>query len=151
MSELSLHVSRLINAPIESVFNAWLDPVMLARFMIPGEGMSVPRAEADARVGGRFTIIMLAGDKEIPHSGEYRIIERYSLIVFTWEPPFSVDGSTVTLNLNEVGGVTKVELDHVRFPDEESRSNHQGGWTAILNCLDQVLLQQHMHNAVADS
>jgi uncharacterized protein YndB with AHSA1/START domain len=94
---------------------------------------------------------MLAGDKEIPHSGEYRIIERYSLIVFTWEPPFSVDGSTVTLNLNEVGGVTKVELDHVRFPDEESRSNHQGGWTAILNCLDQVLLQQHMHNAVADS
>ena len=50
-SELTLNVSRKIKAPVESVYNAWLNPEMLAKFMIAGEGMSVPRAEADPREG----------------------------------------------------------------------------------------------------
>ena len=71
MTELSLRVTRTINAPIEAVFNAWLDPAMLVRFMTPGEGVTVPKAETDARVGGRFDIVMTAGEKELPHSGTY--------------------------------------------------------------------------------
>ncbi|MFT5196759.1 MAG: hypothetical protein ACI9EW_002465 [Cellvibrionaceae bacterium] len=139
MSELILNISRTIKAPVESVYNAWLNPQMLAKFMIAGEGMCVPRAEADAREGGRFTVIMAAGEQEIPHGGEYKKLNPYSQIVFTWESPFSVDDSTVTLNLEEIAGGTNLELIHVRFLDEESRGNHEGGWNAILTCLDQVL------------
>lgn len=140
MDDMMITVNRRISAPVETVFNAWLDPQMLARFMIPGEGMNVPKAEADAKVGGRFTIIMAAGEDEIPHGGEYREINRHSKLVFTWESPFSIDGSTVTLNFADGGGdTTDLELIHIKFPNEESRDNHKGGWNTILAKLDDVL------------
>lgn len=139
MDDMMVTVNRRISAPVETVFNAWLDPEMLARFMLPGDGMSVPKAVSDARVGGRFTIIMAAGDDEIPHGGEYRAIDRHSKLVFTWESPFSIDGSTVTLNFADAGGATDLELIHVKFPSEESRNNHEGGWNAILNKLSDVM------------
>lgn len=135
MTELSLTVSRQIAAPIESVFNAWLDPRMLARFMTPGAGMTVPKAEADPVEGGRFAIIMKAGENEIPHAGTYQEITRHSRLVFTWESPFSVDGSTVTLDFSGKDGMTNVALTHVKFASEESRDNHKGGWSAILDAL----------------
>jgi uncharacterized protein YndB with AHSA1/START domain len=140
MNDFSLTVNRRIGAPVETVFNAWLDPDMLARFMIPGDGMHVPKAEADARVGGRFTIIMASGGNEIPHGGEYKAIDRHSRLVFTWESPFSVEGSTVTLNFADSGdGGTDLELIHVKFASEESRNNHEGGWTLILAKLEDVM------------
>jgi uncharacterized protein YndB with AHSA1/START domain/DNA-binding HxlR family transcriptional regulator len=139
MAELIIKVSRTIKAPMKSVYNAWLDPTMLAKFMIAGEGMTVPRAETDAREGGRFSIIMAAGDQELPHSGEYQKLEPFSKIKFTWESPFSVEGSTVTLNFTEVDEGTYIELVHVKFLDEESRNNHELGWVAILKQLAAAL------------
>ena len=139
MTELSLNVKRTINASIESVYNAWLNPEMLAKFMLPSAGMSVPKAEVDARVGGRFTIIMATPDKnEIPHGGEYLTLSPHNQIVLTWESPFFFDCSTVTINLKEMEAGTEIDLTHVKFPSEESRSNHEGGWAAILECLDRI-------------
>lgn len=138
MTDLSLTVSRNISAPAETVFNAWLDPAMLAKFMAPGPGMSVPTAKTDPVEGGRFDIVMKAGDNEIPHSGTYKEISPHSRLVFTWESPFSVPDSTVTIDLVEANGGTDVTLTHVKFPDEENRNNHEGGWAAILANLDQI-------------
>jgi uncharacterized protein YndB with AHSA1/START domain len=133
MTELSLTVNCRINAPAQKVFDAWLDPKMLARFMIPGEGGSVPEAKTDPKVGGRFHIVMLAGDKEIPHEGTYKTIKPHTQIVFSWESPFSVDGSMVTLNFKQAGAnATDLELVHEKFANEQSRDGHTGGWTAIL-------------------
>ena len=139
MSELMLNVTRTINAPIQSVYNAWLDPNMLAQFMLPGDGMHVPKSETDAREGGRFTIVMAAGEQEIPHGGEYLKLNPYTQIVFTWESPYSVDDSTVTLNLAESEAGTDIELIHVKFPNEETRDSHQGGWINILASLEKAL------------
>ena len=139
MTDLALTLERDINAPVEKVYQAWLNPEMLAKFMLPGEGMTVPLAEANAIVGGRFKIIMAAGEQEIPHGGEYKTLTPYSLIVFTWESPFSIEGSTVTLKLTEIDSGTHIELIHVKFPDEESRANHEGGWALILTALENVL------------
>ncbi|MBT5330212.1 MAG: SRPBCC domain-containing protein [Porticoccaceae bacterium] len=139
MSDLTLSVSKTINAPIESVFNAWLDPEILAKFMIPGEGVTVPLAESDARVGGSFKIMMVAGDREMPHTGEYIAIDPHSSLIFTWQSGHSVDGSTVSLNFSEVDGGTEVELTQVKFLNEEAREDHRGGWTRILDTLDSLL------------
>lgn len=136
MSELTLTVRKTIPAPQEKVFEAWLDARMLAKFMRPGTDVSVPKAETDAREGGRFSILMLAGDKEIPHAGTYLEVTPHSRIVFTWESPYSTDDSTVTLDFTAAGDdATDVALTHVKFPSEESRDNHKGGWTAILDTL----------------
>ena len=130
--DLTLSVSRVIHAPVERVFDAWLDPAMLMRFMCPGPGMTTPRADVTPQVGGRFDLIMKNGDTELPHGGVYRVIDRHTRIVFSWESPFPAEGSTVTLDFKPQGGNTQLTLTHVRFPNEESRDNHQSGWTAIL-------------------
>ena len=138
MTDLTLTVSRTISAARERVFQAWLDPEMLARFMIPGKGMSVPKAKTDPREGGRFELVMRAGENDIPHAGTYQEITPHDRIVFGWESPFSADDSTVTLEFSDDGAGTLVTLTHVRFVSEESRDNHAGGWTSILASLDEV-------------
>ena len=135
-TELRLETSRVINASREALFDAWLDPEMLAKFMTPGANMSVPEAASDAREGGRFLVVMRAGDKDMPHSGTYKTIDRPNRLAFTWESPFSsMENSTVTIDFEEVEGGTNVQLTHVRFESEESRDNHLGGWAHILDCL----------------
>ena len=130
--ELTLRVSRVIQAPIEKVFNAWLDPQFLARFMLPAAGMQAPKVTADAREGGSFSIIMQVGDQELPHGGNYQKIEPHHCIIFTWESAHSIDGSIVTLNFSADGSGTLVELLQVKFYDEEAKSAHRGGWDSIL-------------------
>jgi uncharacterized protein YndB with AHSA1/START domain len=140
MTDLRVDVSKVINAPIEKVFNAWLDPETLSQFMMPMPGMPNPKTESDPRVGGQFTIFMQVGDQEIPHTGEYLKLERPNQLAFTWNSPFSTDGSIVTLNLKEIDpNKTLVELAHIKFPSEESRANHEGGWGNILTELNQAL------------
>ena len=140
MSKLELTVSKTIPAPRQRVFEAWLDPAVLARFMMPIPGMQAPHVECDPREGGNFLIVMKAGDKELPHRGEYREISRHDRLVFTWESEFATPGSSVTLTFEELGpSETKVTLHHVGFPSNDSRDNHQGGWTQILETLCRVV------------
>lgn len=140
MTDLTVKLNKTINAPIEKVFDAWLDPAMLTRFILPAPGMAPPEVESDAREGGRFTILMRVGDDKIPHSGSYLVVNRPSQLKFTWESPFSTDDSTVTLDFSAVGAQqTSVELTHVKFVNEEARANHEGGWSNILDRLAEVV------------
>jgi len=139
MSELSLTVMKTIPASPEKVFNAWLDAAMLKKFMVTCEGDRVPKAESDAREGGQFLIVMESGGKEIPHSGTYLELKPHSRLVFTWESPHSVDGSTVTVDLAPTGdGATDLTLTQVKFASEGARDGHIKGWTAILDMLERA-------------
>ena len=140
MTELSVNLTKTIQAPIEKVFDAWLDPASLTRFILPGPGMPQPEVENDPREGGRFTIVMHVGEEKIPHSGSYLTIDRPNRLVFSWESPYSTDDSQVSLIFTQVDAdTTKIELTHVRFINEEARSNHEGGWTNILDKLTEVV------------
>ena len=135
-----LTVRKLIPAPVKTVFEAWLDPDAMARFMTPGEGMSESRVENDPREGGSFLIVMKAGDKEIPHRGEYKRIERYDRLVFTWLSDFTIPDSTVTLTFVERGSdQTELTLHHVGFPSQDSRDSHEGGWAEIIDMMTRVV------------
>jgi uncharacterized protein YndB with AHSA1/START domain len=139
MADLTVKVSKTINAPIATVFDAWLNSDTLSKFMLPAPGMPEPRTEVDARVGGGFTIYMVVGDEEIPHSGKYLEISKPNKLVFTWESPFSTKDSKVTINFTRLDDEhTKIDFTHVKFKDEESRANHEGGWNRILEKLEEV-------------
>ena len=84
MTDLTLEVEKIIEAPISTVFDAWLAPQTLARFMMPMSGMENPEVENDPRVGGQFKIIMKAGENEMPHTGEYTELDRPNRLAFTW-------------------------------------------------------------------
>ena len=140
MNDLSLNVSKTINASIEDVFDAWLDPAMLVQFILPMPGMPRPEVKNDPRQGGSFTIVMHVGEDEIPHTGEYLELDRPNRLVFSWASPFSIDGSKVTIDFNAIDdSTTNVELTQVRFVDEEAQANHEAGWSNILEVLDDVL------------
>lgn len=140
MTDLTVNVSKIIDAPIDRVFDAWLNPKTLSQFILPMPGMPQPQVKTDVREGGEFTIIMKVGDDEIPHTGKYLEIKRPNKLAFTWVSPFSTDGSTVTLHFSDLGeSKTNVELSHIKFIDEESRGNHEGGWGNILECLNDIL------------
>ena len=140
MTDLTVRIDKTVNAPIEKVFDAWLDPALLTQFILPAPGMSQPEVENDPREGGNFTIVMHVGDDRVPHSGSYLAIDRPNRLKFSWESPYSADDSTVTLEFTAIdSGTTNVTLTQVKFLHEEARSDHEGGWRNILDRLDEVL------------
>jgi len=136
MTDLTLKLEKTVNAPIEKVFDAWLDPALLTQFILPQPGMPQPEVENDPREGGRFSIVMIHGDDELPHSGSYLVIDRPRQLKFTWQSHYSPDDSTVTLDFTRVdANTTRVSLTQVKFFNEEARDAHQGGWSNILDSL----------------
>jgi uncharacterized protein YndB with AHSA1/START domain len=137
MAELELTVKRTISASRERVFNAWLSAETLAKFMqTPAPDNGPTRVSNDPVKGGRFTIIMVTPDKEIAHSGTYLEIVPHSRLSFTWESPYSLDDSVVTIDFAEPApGTTDITLRHVKFRSEDARRGHEHGWSAILGNL----------------
>jgi len=82
--ELNVKLSRTISASQKSCYEAWLMPETLKAFMSNCNGIGVIDAKIDAKVGGKFLIVMLAGNKEIPHTGVYRTLQPYKQLAFTW-------------------------------------------------------------------
>jgi uncharacterized protein YndB with AHSA1/START domain len=134
----SVLIERIIPAPPRVVFEAWLDVKALQRFMCGGPGVRVRKVETDPRVGGRFLIVMIVGDQDIVHRGEYLEIERYTRLVFTWLSPYAGEGSRVMLTFAESeNGETRLTLEHVGLAEAE-RSKHHIGWSHILTELSVV-------------
>lgn len=75
-------VSRLINAPREQVFDAWIKSEKLAKWWGPN-GFRNPRCEIDARAGGKIYIEMIreSDGKMFPLDGEVEEIVAPSRIV----------------------------------------------------------------------
>jgi uncharacterized protein YndB with AHSA1/START domain len=138
MTDLSLTCRRTIRATPEQVYNAWLDPKMILKYMTMGPDMRALDAKSDPRVGGRFSFLM-QGEQAHPHAGTYLVLEPHSHIAFSWEAPWSAPESRVDLTLTPVDGGTEVVLTHVKFVSEQSRDNHTKGWTGILDRLDGML------------
>jgi uncharacterized protein YndB with AHSA1/START domain len=131
--EYSVTVQREIAAPVEDLFDAWLDAQSLGAWLKPG-GIRETRAETDARVGGAFRIIMVDDESSIEHTGTYREIDRPRRLVFTWSSPatqFRDSIVTVTF-LPSSSSSTVVEIHQVGLPDEDARVGHHAGWSDAL-------------------
>lgn len=141
MTDLKINIEKTINAPIEKVFDAWLNPELMSKFMMGMPDMPDSDVETDAREGGSFTIIMHFQGQKLPHTGKYLEIRRPHKLIFTWISDRSiVENSTVTLNFTRIDEhKTKIALSHVKFIDEEARADHEGGWGNILEKLNGVL------------
>jgi uncharacterized protein YndB with AHSA1/START domain len=135
--EAPLEIRRTFNASRERVFAAWTKAEEIQRWSAPGE-MTVPSAEVDLRVGGRFRILMQAPDGTQHHAtGVYRVIDPPSRLVYTWsweERPVITD-TIVSLEFIERGATTELVLRHELLPSEEERTHHERGW---IGCLDKL-------------
>ena len=137
-------VTQHIAAPLARVYDAWLNPQILARFMTTCAGGPAAQVTSDPRVGGAFRIVMLDGAREIPHHGTYLELVPDQRLRFTWQSPHSIEGSVVTITFTPEGDGTRIDLRQDRFSSEGLRDGHIKGWTAILSELVQAL-----HNPTA--
>jgi uncharacterized protein YndB with AHSA1/START domain len=135
---IALDMTRLIDAPVERVFDAWLSKSW-------GEwaGPRGVRGEVtlmEPHVGGRYRIVMHAADgNTMAVGGTYREISRPSKIVMSWKWEAEEVDTTVTLAFRAVDGKTEVHLHHEGFAAEARRDSHGNGWTGTLDRLGERL------------
>ena len=136
----SLTLKRRFNAPPAKVFAAWTDPEKISRWFGPGQAETV-LAQADARIGGRFRIVMRAPDgEEHDVSGVYREVVPDAKLKFTWAwRTMPERESLVTIALEPDGDGTILTLTHEQFFDEPARDRHRSGWTGALDKLETYL------------
>lgn len=82
LTERTVVITRLFDAPRALVFKAWTDPSHLAQWWGP-RGFTNPVCEVDLRVGGTLRIVMRAPDgAEHPMIGVFREIAPPERLVF---------------------------------------------------------------------
>ena len=146
VSDLSLVITRSFDAPRERVFDAWLDPAQIGKWIGP-RNIRAEATELTPKVGGRYRIHRHrddgAGGPIV--SGMYREIVRPERLVFTWawETEHSQgmpgDETVVTLTFRERGGKTEMTLRHEGLPTKESRDSHNHGWDGSFDKLADAL------------
>jgi uncharacterized protein YndB with AHSA1/START domain len=127
----TVRLRRTLTAAPSRVYEAWLDPAILAQWISP-VGHAV--VSVDPRPGGRFRIVMVGEGREIEHVGRYRELVNGHRLVFTWRSPYTGGDSVVTVELEAVGRGTNLTLIHEGLPEEQV-GPHSGGWVAILDRL----------------
>jgi uncharacterized protein YndB with AHSA1/START domain len=134
----SLTLVRRIKATPGQVFAAWTDPAVMALWLCPAN-CEVAAVEADARLGGRYRIVMREkSDGEIHDvSGRYEEFVADERLVFTWSwITMPERQSLVTVGIRPIEGGTELTLTHSRFADEAARDNHEEGWSSTLGKLE---------------
>ena len=145
-SDLSLVITRNFDAPRSRVFDAWLDPAQIAKWIGP-RSIRAETMELSPKLGGRYRIHMRGTDGSNGPivAGIYREIVRPERLVFTWtwETAHSQGmpgGETlVTLIFRERGGKTEMTLRQEGFAAKESRDSHNQGWNGSFDKLAEIL------------
>ncbi len=114
---------RILDAPLETVWNAWTDPEIVKQWWGPND-VTIPECEMDVRVGGKIYIVMEAGEAMGPYKGtkwpmlgEYTIVEPKTHLAYevkAWtegadKATTQIDQST-ELTLAEENGKTKLTV-----------------------------------------
>jgi uncharacterized protein YndB with AHSA1/START domain len=133
-------IRRRFAATREELFDAWTNPDGMRAWMCPGNIRSV-EVRMDLRVGGALLIVMRDADQTYEHRGEFQIIDRPVKLAFTWTAAATAWAFTlVTIEFLAVSeSETDLVLTHERFPGKEVTGQYRGGWTQIVNKLDEHL------------
>lgn len=144
--KVHVRVERRFDASPERVFDAWLDPEMIGRWMF-GPALrdeEIVRLSVDARVGGSFSFVVRRQGEEIDHVGRYLHMNRPRRLVFTWGVAgVSVDESRVIVDILPIGAGCELTLTHElhqSWADYASRT--EAGWIKMLDALASILGEQ---------
>ncbi|MEX1198803.1 MAG: SRPBCC domain-containing protein [Pseudohongiellaceae bacterium] len=140
-ASFTVTVEKNYRFPAEQVFDAWLDPAMVAHWFAPQLGEMV-RVDIDAREGGGFHFDQQRGDEIARHWGRYHTIERPHRLVFGWcagdeaeaEAETDDGSSLVTIDFTPTSTGCSVTLKHEMDPQwSEYEEQVRWGWTTMLN------------------
>lgn len=136
---IKVTIEKEFNATPEKVFDAWLDPKMLNRWMFGPDvrDEEVIKLENKPEVGGNFSYIVRREDQEIDHMGTYREIQRPNRLVFTWGVDVEAgDESVVTITIQSTESGCRLTLVHEMDPKwAEYADRTKEGWTYMMEKL----------------
>ena len=145
-SERELVVTRTINGPARTVFEAWTKPELFKQWWVPKSfGLSVLSCEMDVRVGGRYRLVFShpAAPKPMEFFGRYIEVTPHSRLVWTNEEG-GESGQVTTVTFEERGGKTLLIM-HDLYPskdalDDAIASGSTGGMAETFEQLDELLV-----------
>ncbi|HKB57419.1 MAG TPA: SRPBCC family protein [Lacunisphaera sp.] len=131
--------------PAERVYDAWLDPEWIGRWMF---GPSVRderivRLGVEPRTGGKFSFVVDRQGVEINHVGEYLELDRPGLLVFTWATRDSLPGtSRVIAEILPRDDGCELTLTHVMGADRAAFVDKAAGsWRQMFGALAGALAE----------
>jgi len=143
----TLRLERLIDASPETVFGAWSSREALEIWYRDGDDFVARVTEHDFRVGGRYRVEFgPAGQPPYVESGVYLEIDPPRRLVMA-ETLEGVDApwsdTTVTVELEELDGKTRLVLVHEGFPSPEVRDLAGSGWPGFLDRIERLVAREN--------
>jgi uncharacterized protein YndB with AHSA1/START domain len=143
----TLVITRVLDAPRDLVFAAWVDPHQAAQWWGP-KGFTTVSNLMDVRVGGEWRRRLRSPEgTEHRSRGVYREIVAPERLVFTfvWEQggaPGHGPETVVTITLTELGqNRTALTLRQEGFATTAGRDDHNIGWSSSLDRFAEYLNQ----------
>jgi uncharacterized protein YndB with AHSA1/START domain len=116
-STLTAHADALVRASPDQVYEAWIDPQRVVRWMFPPTE-PVVHARNVPDLHGQFSYAIRRGDQVIDHLGTYRLLERPGRLAFTWGVgAHAQEMALVTVTITpEAGQGCRCAVDHLLLP-----------------------------------
>jgi uncharacterized protein YndB with AHSA1/START domain len=125
-------IEATINAPIEIVWDLWIQPEHIVKWNNASDDWHTPKASNDLKVGGKFTATMAAkdGSMSFDFEGVYTTVEEYKHIAYNIADGRKV--SVVFTKDDDDDEITKV-VETFEPEDTHPVEMQRQGWQAILN------------------
>jgi uncharacterized protein YndB with AHSA1/START domain len=124
-------LTRSIAADPQRVWDAFTNADEYAAWIWPAEWNTT--CSIDLRVGGAFHVA--SEERGLSIQGVYAEIDPITRLVMNWTQTNRDGDSLLTITIEPDGDGTSLVLSHENFPDEESRADHERGWTDCLSRL----------------
>ncbi len=148
LQQFNLVITHEFAAPRDRVFNAWINPVQMAKWWGPN-GFTNPTCELDPKAGGAIFIDMKGPDgTSYPMSGMFREVIEPELLVFSAIPAMEAGRPVAevldTVMFEDMGGTTKMtlraEVVSANATGLKMLQGQKQGWIESLERLDALLL-----------
>ena len=117
-SERELVVTRMVNGPARTVFDAWTRAELLERWWVPKSfPITLLSCETDARVGGRYRLVFGHEDQTVEFFGRYLEVTPSSRLV--WTNDEGDDEPVTTVTFEDLDGRTRVVV-HDLYPSKDA-------------------------------
>lgn len=137
---ISLEVTRKFSAKISDVYNAFVNPKLIASWF-PMPGCVNPGADVDLTIDGTYSWRMTTPDgKDIEAHGKFIEIQENKKLVFTWSWRNLDWESLITIDFVDLGDDTEITLIHEKFLDENQKTQHTEGWGKCFDSIDANVL-----------
>lgn len=137
-------IERTFDAPRETIWRAWTDPTIAARWWHP-EGVTTPpeSVKIDLRESGGYEYLMIDPEGgQWPTAGSYLEVREPERLRFTWGKPGDAAAPVITVDLAEDGERTRMRFHLDGIGDDRGKHEHgvYDGWQSAFDVLDAQML-----------